>query len=250
MNQNFRRFRVPRNFFSRKMATLPRTLFWTKFWEFLGVCHENRPLFQLGQLKKKLESMVKLNKTLTVERQQLLHKLKSQVSSPPDRSNWKLRFQLSREPYALVLHLFSKWKRKVLCLRFKSIGRKNFNFNGTHTRTLVHLLSQRSYFSSKGKSRLNVSFKEYIHCSCVPKECFDRASCCRVLKKHCASCTVWPGLDLRFRHGFCCFNIESRWVWPELFSVYLFMFISRWEWVRGSFLLTNNSQLSVLGYTV
>jgi hypothetical protein len=44
-----------------------------------GLCHENRPLFQLGQLKKKLESMVKLNKTLTVERQQLLHKLKSQV---------------------------------------------------------------------------------------------------------------------------------------------------------------------------
>jgi hypothetical protein len=35
---------------------------------------------QLGQLKKKLESMVKLNKTLSNERKQLLDKIKSQVS--------------------------------------------------------------------------------------------------------------------------------------------------------------------------
>jgi regulator of replication initiation timing len=53
--------------------------FWKQFWDFLVLCHKIRSIFQLGQLKKKLESMVKLNKTLTVERQQLLHKLKSQV---------------------------------------------------------------------------------------------------------------------------------------------------------------------------
>jgi regulator of replication initiation timing len=37
---------------------------------------------QLGQLKKKLESMVKLNQTLSVERQQLLERVKQLVRSP------------------------------------------------------------------------------------------------------------------------------------------------------------------------